>query len=250
MNCNRIIPASWVLWLAASVGVALGADAPSAAGQAAEAKLRRPNVLLIAIDDLRNDLGSLGVAHAKTPALDALAAEGRLFTHHYVQVPTCGASRCALLRGRYPSEPAQLGNGAIAATHAAWGDANLPAWFRRHGYRTLALGKITHHPGGRTGRQWAEGPEELPGAWDRCWIPDSPWKTAQAMMHGYANGVARAPGKSPPWEAFDGPDEAYPDAWVAAEAIATLGELAKSDGPWFFAVGLFKPHLPFAAPKK
>jgi hypothetical protein len=41
-------------------------------------------------------------------------------------------------------------------------------------------------------------------------------------MHGYANGAARQPGKSPPWEAHDGPDEAYPDAWVAAEAVATL----------------------------
>src|SRR5687767_5721827 len=124
----------------------------------------RPNVLFIAIDDLRNDLGALGAAHAKTPKLDVFAATARVFDHHYVQVPTCGASRCALLRGRYPSEPAHLANTAIARTHSRWGDANLPAWFKRHGYQTLALGKISHHPGGLTGKQWAEGPEELPGA--------------------------------------------------------------------------------------
>ncbi|MFW5693178.1 MAG: sulfatase, partial [Thermoguttaceae bacterium] len=226
-----------------AVGFAVGSRATAVAAE-------RPNVLFIAIDDLRNHLGCLGVEHAKTPNLDALAARGRMFTHHYVHVPTCGASRCALLRGRYPTERAHLGNGAIAQTHKQWGERSLPAWFRRHGYRTLSLGKITHHPGGRTGAGWAEGPEELPGAWDRCWIPESPWENALSMMHGYANGVPRRPGKSPPWEAFDGPDEAYPDAWVARDAAATLRELAGSEQPWFFAVGFFKPHLPFAAPKK
>lgn len=209
----------------------------------------RPNVLFLAIDDLRNDLGVLGVAHARTPHLDALAASGRLFRRHYVQVPTCGASRAALWRGRYPTEPAHLGNHAIRDTHGAWAADSLPARFREAGYRTLALGKLTHFPGGRTGRGWAEGPEELPGAWDRAWVPEGPWPTPQAMMHGYANGMARRAGESPPWEAHDGPDEAYPDAWVAAEAVATLERLAMEKGPWFFAVGFFKPHLPFAAPK-
>ena len=210
----------------------------------------RPNVLFISIDDLRNHLGCLGVEHAQTPHLDALAERGRIFTHHYVQVPTCGASRYALLRGNYPTEGVHRGNNAILRTHQQWADRSLPAWFRRHGYQTLSLGKITHYPGGLAGRNWNEGPEELPGAWDRCWIPDSPWETAQAMMHGYANGVPRTRGKSPPWEAYDGPDKAYPDAWVAQDAVETLQALARSDEPWFFAVGFFKPHLPFAAPKK
>jgi iduronate 2-sulfatase len=214
------------------------------------AEAAKPNVLFIAIDDLRNDLGALGVEHARTPHLDAFAATARLFSHHYTQVPTCGASRASLLRGQYPSRTAHLGNHAITATHATWGESNLPAWFQRHGYRTFALGKITHHPGGRTGRNWAEGPEELPGAWTRSWIPASPWRHAEGMMHGYANGQPRVRGESPAWEAFDGPDEAYPDAWVAAEAIATMEGLATLDGPWFFGVGFFKPHLPFAAPRR
>ena len=92
----------------------------------------------------------------------------------------------------------------------------MPAVFRQSGYRTLALGKISHYPGGLTGKEWAEGPEEMPGA----------------------------------WESHDGPDTTYPDAWVAAEAVATLKELADQKTPWFFGVGFFKPHLPFAAPKK
>lgn len=210
----------------------------------------KPNVLLIAIDDLRCDLGSLGASHAKTPQLDDFAKTARVFTRHYVQVPTCGASRCALLRGRYPSVASQVNNGGILQTHGEWGSHSLPTMFRMAGYRTLALGKITHHPGGLTGKGWAAGPEELPGAWDRSWIPDGPWKTPEAMMHGYAGGVARRPGISPPWEAHDGPDDMYPDAWVATEAIKTLQELAKNNEPWFFGVGFFKPHLPFAAPQR
>jgi len=210
----------------------------------------RPNVLFIAIDDLRSDLGAFGVSHARTPQLDEFAKSARLFTRHYVQVPTCGASRCALLRGRYPTIPPHLGNQAIRQTHADWAARSLPAMFRQAGYRTLALGKIMHHPGGLTGPDWATGPEELPGVWDRAWTPVGPWKTPEAMMHGYANGRARQPGRSPAWEAEDGDDDAYPDAWVAAEAVATLDSLAAQDQPWFFAVGFFKPHLPFAAPKK
>lgn len=209
----------------------------------------RPNVLFIAIDDLRNDVGALGASHAKTPQLDAFASTARVFSQHFVQVPTCGASRCALMRGRYPTVAAHVGNNGIKQTQGEWGAQSLPAVFRQNGYRTLALGKITHYPGGLTGKAWAEGPEELPGAWDRCWIPDGPWKTPEAIMHGYANGGARRPGKSPPWEANDGPDDAYPDAWVAAEAVETLKELSTQNQPWFFGVGFFKPHLPFAAPK-
>jgi iduronate 2-sulfatase len=220
---------------------------PLVAGRVYAAK---PNVLFIAIDDLRNDLGAFGAAHAKTPQLDAFAKSARVFTHHYVQVPTCGASRCALLRGRYPSVPSQVNNDGIKKTQEEWAAKSLPAVFRAAGYRTLSLGKISHHPGNRTGKDWAGGPEELTGAWDRAWVPDGPWKSPEAMMHGYADGAARRPGKSLAWQAHDGPDEAYPDAWIAADAVKTLRDLAEKKEPWFFGVGFFKPHLPFAAPKK
>lgn len=213
----------------------------------------RPNVLFLAIDDLRNDVGALGSPHARTPQLDAFAATARVFTHHYVQVPTCGASRLALLRGMRPSDPGHTSNNGIRDTSRDWAARSLPAVFRNAGYRTLALGKIGHYPGGLAGGNWNAPPEELPGVWDRHWIPEGPWPHAEAMMHGYAGGIARVRGESPPIEAFDGPDTSYPDALVARDAIATLTELTSSttpgDDPWFFAVGFFKPHLPFAAPK-
>lgn len=210
----------------------------------------RLNILFISVDDLRNDLGALGAEHMQTPHLDSFAEQSRLFSRHFVQVPTCGSSRGALLRGRRATEERFLSNHTILNTQEEWRDKSLPSWFRNYGYQTLSLGKITHFPGGLTGEGWAEGPEELSGAWDRIWVPDSPWETPRDMMHGYADGIPRNPGESPTWEAHDGSDKSYPDGWVAEEAVRTLEELAKSDEPWFFAVGFFKPHLPFAAPKQ
>lgn len=208
------------------------------------------NILFISIDDLRNDLGVFGVDYIQTPNMDAFGSESRIFARHFVQVPTCGSSRAALLRGQRASDPVYLPNTTIRDTHHQWGYRSLPAWFRNHGYQTLSLGKITHYPGGLTGRGWAEGPEELPDAWDRIWVPDSPWETPQDMMHGYANGVPRERGVSSTWESYDGPDTSYPDGWVAKDAVEVLEELAVASDPWFFAVGFFKPHLPFVAPRK
>jgi len=210
----------------------------------------KPNVLFLAIDDLCNQIGAYGVEFARTPSLDAFAASARPFTRHYVQVPTCGASRRALLSGRYPRSDRDLSNNAIKSSHERWAGEGMPGLFRAAGYRTLSLGKVSHYPGNRTGEDWHQGPEEMAGVWDRAWIPESPWKTAQGMMHGLANGVPRERGKSPALQAFDGPDTAYPDGLVGDDAVATLRELAEQEQPWFFAVGFFKPHLPFAAPAR
>jgi iduronate 2-sulfatase len=216
----------------------------------------KPNILFISIDDLNNQIGALGASHVRTPNLDKFVEQSRLFSRHYIQVPSCGPSRAALLRGMRPTDASYLQNNAILNTNEDWGHESLPRLFHDHGYTTLALGKITHYPGGLAGPGWAELPEELPGSWDRSWVPDgTPWRTPEDMMHGYANGVARDRGRSfdegsPAWEAFDGPDTSYPDGWVANEAIEVLRGLAQAENPWFLAVGFFKPHLPFAAPKK
>ncbi|MEM1295814.1 MAG: sulfatase-like hydrolase/transferase, partial [Verrucomicrobiota bacterium] len=116
--------------------------------------LEKPNVLLICIDDLRPELGCFGMDYIQSPHIDALAAEGRAFHRHYVQAPTCGASRYTLLTGRYG--PAS--NGALfsrAKTLKEKPEAvppSMPAWFREHGYTTVSVGKVSHHPGGRGGK--------------------------------------------------------------------------------------------------
>ena len=75
----------------------------------------RPNVLLICVDDLRPELNCYGVDYIHSPNIDRLATEGRAFTRHFVQAPTCGASRCALLTGRYGG----ASNNALFARAAA-----------------------------------------------------------------------------------------------------------------------------------
>ncbi|WP_035607975.1 sulfatase [Haloferula sp. BvORR071] len=221
-------------------------------GFAAEAK---PNVLFIAVDDLRPWLGCYDASlKGRSPNIDKLAASGRLFTRHYVQVPTCGASRCALLFGRRAGHfPADVGNDAIMKTAGKQPLPSMPAFFRKNGYRTVAIGKITHYPGGHGGKDWQEGPEELPGSWDECSMPCGPWKTPEAAMHGYAGGMGRAEtkekGKPPLTQVTEGDDKSCTDGWTAEAATARLKELAGEKKPFFLAVGFLKPHLPWVVPQ-
>lgn len=211
----------------------------------------RPNVLFFAVDDLRPELASFGASHIQSPAMDAIAASGRAFHRHYVQAPTCGASRYALLTGRYARTPARRENGAIfnyAANHAKE-TPSLPELFRKNGYRTVSLGKISHNPGGLGGPRWNDPKQpELPDAWDLHEMPTPPWPDPVAAMHGYANGKARGP-NTPGIEHVDGDDKTYTDGWIAEAAIRELNDLAKREQPFFLAVGLMKPHLPFACPQ-
>lgn len=215
----------------------------------------RPNVLFIAVDDLRPWLGCHDPKLAVSPNIDRLAKEGRRFSRHYVQVPTCGASRCALMFGRYPGRlPGDAGNEAIQKTAAKQPHPALPALFRQNGYRTVSVGKITHYPGGRGGKGWVDGPVELPGAWDESLMPSGPWRTPEGAMHGYANGLTRQQAekdaaKRPVSQSAAGDDRTYPDGWIAEEAVKQLNELAGSGKPFFLAAGFIKPHLPFVAPE-
>ncbi|MCU0794075.1 MAG: sulfatase-like hydrolase/transferase, partial [Opitutaceae bacterium] len=213
----------------------------------------RPNILLLCVDDLRPELRSFGAAYIHSPAMDSLAASGRAFTRHYVQAPTCGASRSALLTGQYASAPELRGNDALLLRAARPDTAppTLPRHFRENGYRTVAIGKISHHPGGLGGKDWADPAKvEMPGAWDANLMPSGPWQTPQRAMHGYTGGRPRVPGKTPAFEHTDESDElAYPDGWITREALAQMETLAAAQSPFFLAVGIIKPHLPFVTPR-
>lgn len=210
------------------------------------------NVLLIAVDDLRPWLGAYGADYMHTPEMDALAASGRLFERHYVQAPTCGASRYTLLTGLYGSSS----NGALIerARHMkAAPDSvlpSMPAWFRQHGYTTVAVGKVSHYPGGFGGQDWLDPDhEEMPLAWDRAYMPSGPWLNPKGAMHGLANGeVRKDSGAMDVFQSYAGSDMAYPDGWTTEAALAELQSFSEGDGPFFLAVGLIRPHLPFGAP--
>ncbi len=216
----------------------------------------KPNVLLICIDDLRPELGCFGVDYIQSPNIDALAAKGRAFHRHYVQAPTCGASRYTLLTGRYgPASNAALFQRAERLKKSPEDvSASMPAWFRNHGYTTVSVGKVSHHPGGRGGKNWDDDlSPEMPNSWDRHLLPAGPWQHPRGWMHGLAHGEIRGDAKKMAvFQAEEGPDTIYPDGPNTDEAIRQLTELANDEAgkPFFLAFGIVRPHLPFGAPAK
>ena len=215
---------------------------------------RKPNVLLICIDDLRPELACYGQSYIHSPHIDRLSQSGRIFRRHYVQAPTCGASRYALLTGRY----GPAGNNALferAAKMEAPSDVppSMPAWFRQHGYTTVSVGKVSHYPGGRGGKNWNDPQRlEMPKAWDRHLLAAGPWQHPRGWMHGLANGEIRVRAKDMDvFQAQSGPDSLYPDGVSIDQAVQQMGELtADQHAPFFLAVGILRPHLPFGAPEK
>ncbi len=210
----------------------------------------RLNVLLVCIDDLRPELKCFGADYIHSPNIDALANRGRAFHRHYVQAPTCGASRYTLLTGRYGPRD----NGALfrRSSDEPIRTTNMPAWFRRNGYTTVSIGKVSHHPGGRGGKDWDDNSKpEMPGAWTRHLCPSGPWQHPRGLMHGQANGEIRGNAKEMDvLQAFDGDDNSYPDGPTIEGALEQLKLLAKDPKPFFLAVGFLRPHLPFGAPAR
>jgi arylsulfatase A-like enzyme len=228
---------------------------------AAEIEQNRFNVLMIAIDDLRPELGCYGVAAAQSPNLDALARESVLFERHYVQVPTCGASRFALLTGRSPAtsgvsaDNAALYSGASALLKEQQAGAqSLPELFRRSGYRTVCIGKISHTADGRVfeynGK--GDGRDEVPHGWDELATPFGSWKRGWGIFFAYSGGRSREDGGGHRdlMEFTVEKDSDLPDGQLADAAIEQLQGFQKSGQRFFLGLGFFKPHLPFVAPRQ
>lgn len=217
----------------------------------------KTNVLLICVDDLRPELNCYGVDYIHSPHMDALAARGRAFTRHYVQAPTCGASRFTLLTGKYGSS----GNDALFKRAKEINgktkpvDPSMPAWFKSNGYTTVSVGKVSHHPGGRGGADWNDPAiPEMPNSWDRHLLPFGPWQHPRGWMHGLANGQIRTKNakEMDVFQALEGGDEIYPDGLavdLTLEQLELLGK-ASDEKPFFLATGILRPHLPFGAPAK
>lgn len=223
-----------------------------------ENKQEKPNVLFISVDDLRPELGCYGAKYVKSPNLDKLASSGILFANHYVQVPTCGASRLSMLTGMLPKAPAHLGNEAIRKFISGNPETSKPETFihhlKRNGYYTVGIGKISHYADGLLyGYTDSVSTErELPHSWNELLFNPGKWGTGWNAFFGYANGENRQSmdRQVKPYEVADVDDMGYPDGISANIALQKLKELSKKGKPFFLGVGFFKPHLPFNAPKK
>lgn len=216
---------------------------------------KKPNVLLICVDDLRTDLNCFGVKGIKTPNLDRLASEAVAFRGHYVQKAHCSPSRAMMLTGHRLSTGAMKINGRLknAKTEPAE-SLILPRHFKRNGYHTLVLGKVSHNPGAYTHKEPVR--IDYPYTWDEVLDASGPWKTGWNSFFGYAGGecynthFARDQTPRLPYECKDVSDDAYPDGLIAEMAVDKIKALSQSDKPFFFGLGFYKPHLPWCAPKR
>lgn len=215
----------------------------------------KPNVLFIAVDDLRPLLGCYNVPFAITPQIDNLASQGRLFKKHYVQVATCGASRSSMLRSRLPRTKQELFNKEAfnAIPRGPLNEArSLPELFKHNGYETICIGKISHSDDGYLNKKVKRDSTnfELPNAWSKSLTPTGNWK--QSLVVAYPNGKDREDGSGyiPYKVVADVADNELPDGMFAETAIKQLKEYSVSKQPFFMGLGFLKPHLPFVAPKK
>jgi arylsulfatase A-like enzyme len=210
----------------------------------------RPNVLFVVIDDLRCEMGCWGNDYMVTPNLDRVAASGVRFTRAYCQQALCHPSRNSVLSGLRPD--VLTGKAHASYYRQAQPDViSLPQCFKSHGYVTRCLGKVLHHNGLGQDRcqpqydplSWSE-----PMFWPKTGIyalrPDV-WTRCQLERR---TGIGLAKADKPLTECADVADDAYRDGMVASEAIRTMRRFR--DRPFFLAVGFYRPHTPFAAPKK
>jgi iduronate 2-sulfatase len=205
----------------------------------------KQNVLFIMADDYRPELASYG-SPAITPNLDRLAKRAVQFDRAYCQQAVCNPSRSSMLTGLRPDTLGLYNNG----THfrELKPDAmTMPLWFKEHGYTTRCVGKIFHNWHTKEhgdARSWSA-PEFLHYANHG---DDKPQVTGELPPNLATATEGRKYGATSLCECRDVPDEAYYDGQVGAEAVRVLDEV--KGGPFFLAVGFWKPHAPFNAPKK
>lgn len=191
---------------------------------------KRPNVLFIAVDDLKPYLEPYGDKIVKSPAIAGIAAKGIVFQRNYCQQAVCAPTRASIMTGLRPDRTGVWD----LKTNFRVVDPTIvpmPEYLISQGYATAAFGKI-YHPALET---TFEGHD--PKSWS------VPYNDIKAPAYVTSD-------KKPAVESADVPDSTYYDGKIAIAAVKTLNNLAKGDKPFFLAVGFKKPHLPFVAPKK
>lgn len=218
---------------------------------AAAADASRPNVLFIAVDDLRPELGCYGMP-VVSPNIDRLAKQGVLFERAYAQQAVCSPSRSSVMTGARP-DTTKVWDLETDFRKALPDVITLGQHFKNHGYFSQGMGKI-YHGGFNDAATWSV-----------------PWGTPSAptyaneeslRLHRRTEGIVPSRGtkggkpaippgsRGPAYEGEDVPDDTFTDGKTARLAVATLRELAGRQKPFFLAVGFSKPHLPFVSPKR
>ena len=214
----------------------------------------KPNVLFIAVDDLRPELGCYGNSIVKSPNIDRIAARGVVFNRAYCQQAVCSPSRTAIMTGLRPDTTKVWD--LVTHFRAAQPDCvTLPQHFKANGYHCAAINKV-YHKGFEDGRSWSEPHWYSVGKSVDTDLTDY---TKQLVTKHDVNVEEFMSPKSkvdkntkagPAFEVSLKAESELPDGAAAAEAVKRLAVLKSKNQPFFLAVGFAKPHLPFVAPKK
>ena len=225
------------------------------------AAAEQPNVLFVSVDDMRPEIGCYGNSEIRTPNFDQFAATGTTFLKAYCQSAVCAPSRASVMTGLRPDSTRVWdlrGKFRINLPDVV----TIPQHFHKHGYHTVSMGKIFHNH--MPDRVSFDEPDLRPA---KYMTPELIDREPESFYHdeglnkelaevrerrlamnpkryadGWAYGVAT--------ESFDGPDNQFYDGAQTDLAIEKMRELKDKDKPFFLALGYYRPHLPFVAPKK
>jgi arylsulfatase A-like enzyme len=245
---------TWFLTALLLAALAVLAQAKPEVASAVE----RPNVLMIVVDDMNDWVGSLGGhPQVKTPNIDRLAKRGLLFTNAHIAAPVCNPSRVATLTGLRPSTTGIYGN------ETKWIEAlpavpTIPHHFKANGYHVAGGGKVNHHmPGFNRRSDWHDYFDQV---FDSHYqdqlarglnVKRFTWPAGFPLNRLEAVRTFSKPPQNPnefDWGAFDKPDAEMGDGKMVEWAVKFLAQPPKE--PFFLAAGIYRPHLPFYAPRK
>lgn len=202
----------------------------------------RPNVLFLICDDLNTDLGCYGHPQVKSPNLDRLAARGVRFENAYCQYPLCGPSRASFMTGLYPDQTLIQKNAIHLREHLP-DVKTMSQLFRDNGYFATRIGKIYHY---NVPAHIGTSGHDDPFSWNYTINPRGRDVDDEDKIFSLTPGQF---GGTLSWLAAEGADAEQTDAIAAAEAREQLEKYARIETPFFLAVGLFRPHTPYVAPK-